>query len=72
LRDFAIATAEDVVLHKLRWFKDGGEVSERQWSDVLGVQRVQAPGLDFDHMRKWAALLGVSDLFERAWSEATS
>ena len=29
IREFSIATAEDVVLHKLRWFRDGGEVSDR-------------------------------------------
>ena len=70
VRDFRIASAEDVVLHKLRWFRDGGEVSDRQWSDILGVLRVQGRTLDLDHMRKWAAALGVGDLFERAWSEA--
>lgn len=69
-RDFTIATAEDVVLHKLRWFRDGGEVSDRQWSDILGVLRVQAQQLDLDHARRWAAALGVGDLLERALSEA--
>ena len=58
------------MLHKLRWFRDGGEVSDRQWSDVLGVLRVQGRALDLDHMRTWATVLGVGDLFERAWSEA--
>jgi len=71
VREFSIASAEDVVLHKLRWFRDGGEVSDRQWSDILGVLRVQASGLDVDHIRRWSALLGVADLFERAWVEAS-
>ena len=72
VRDFAIASAEDIVLHKLRWFRDGGEVSDRQWSDVLGVLRVQGTSLDIDHLRRWAQLLGVADLFERAWREASA
>lgn len=28
-RQFSVATAEDVILHKLSWFRDGGGVSER-------------------------------------------
>lgn len=71
-REFAIASAEDVILHKLRWFRDGGEVSERQWGDILGVLRVQAGNLDLDHMRRWAAVLGVADLLERALGNAQS
>ena len=67
--DLAVATAEDVVLHKLRWFRDGGGVSDRQWGDVLGVLRVQRT-LDVVFMRNWATQLGVGDLLERALAEA--
>lgn len=69
-REFSIASAEDVVLHKLRWFRDGGEVSDRQWGDILGVMRVQR-ALDVEFMRLWAADLGVADLLERAMAEAS-
>lgn len=69
LRSFAVASAEDVILHKLRWYRDGGEVSDRQWSDVLGVLRVQR-ALDLAHMRRWAAELEIGDLLERALVEA--
>ncbi len=34
--------AEDTLLAKLEWYRMGGEVSERQWRDVLGVMKVQA------------------------------
>lgn len=68
-RDFAIASAEDVVLHKLRWFRDGGEVSDRQWGDILGVLRVQQRSLDLAFMRQWAETLGVLDLLERALTQ---
>ena len=69
-REFAIASAEDVVLHKLRWFRDGGEVSDRQWGDIMGVLRVQGDRLDVDHLRRWASVLGVADLLERALRDA--
>lgn len=69
-REFAIASAEDVVLHKLRWFRDGGEVSDRQWGDILGVLRVQGDRLDVEHLKRWASVLGVADLLDRALRDA--
>ena len=32
-----LASAEDVILNKLEWFRLGEEISHRQWNDVLGV-----------------------------------
>jgi len=65
-----MATAEDVVLHKLLWYQMSGGVSERQWGDIQGVLRVQASALDLAYMRRWAPDLGVTDLLERALSDA--
>jgi hypothetical protein len=69
-RAFPIASAEDIVLRKLLWYVATGEQSERQWSDVVGVLKVQAPRLDREYLRQWAADLGVVRLLERAASEA--
>ena len=37
---------EDILLQKLRWFRQGGEVSNRQWRDIVAIVRVQGDRLD--------------------------
>jgi hypothetical protein len=69
-RRFALSTPEDMVLHKLDWYRAGDEVSERQWLDVLGVLKVQDQALDWAYVRRWAEQLGLSDLLERAMQDA--
>jgi len=65
-----VASAEDTVLAKLEWYRSGGEVSDRQWRDALGVLKVQGLRLDLAYMRHMAAGLGVKDLLERALEES--
>lgn len=60
------ASPEDTILAKLEWYRIGGEVSERQWRDILGVLKTRANALDLDYLRKWASELRVKDLLERA------
>ena len=48
----------------------GGEISDRQWRDVLGVLKVQAGALDLDYLRKWADELHLKDLLDRAFDAA--
>ena len=69
-RLYPVAPPEDVVLRKLQWYRSGGESSARQWTDVLGVLRVQRGRLDLPWMRRWAPDLEVADLLERALTEA--
>ena len=69
-RAFFVKSPEDLVLRKLDWYRAGGEVSERQWSDVIGVLKVQAGRLDREHLTHWAAELKLTDLLERALAEA--
>ena len=69
-RPIRVVTPEDIILLKLEWYRLGHEVSDRQWSDVLGVLRVQAGRLDEEYLASWAGLLGVADLLERARNEA--
>lgn len=65
-----ILTAEDTVLAKLDWFRLGGEVSERQWRDILGLLKTQGEALDIAYLRRWAAELDVVGLLARALDEA--
>jgi hypothetical protein len=63
------ASAEDTILSKLEWYRMGGETSERQWRDILGVLKTRAGELDVEYMRRWANELKVIDLLERAFKE---
>jgi hypothetical protein len=65
-----ISTAEDIILAKLEWYRMGGETSDRQWRDILGVIRVQSGRLDLEYLQRWAAELGVADLLQEALKEA--
>ena len=67
---FYVESVEDVVLSKLRWFRLGGQASERQWSDVLGVLKVNVFTLDFAYLDHWAVQLKIADLLEKAFDEA--
>ncbi|MBE2252371.1 MAG: TetR/AcrR family transcriptional regulator [Myxococcus sp.] len=49
----------------------GGETSDRQWRDVLGVMRAQAGRLELDYLRRWSQAQGTLDLLERVLNEAT-
>lgn len=66
------ASPEDTLLHKLIWFRQSGEVSERQWADIIGILKVQGERLDRCYLLKHASELGVADLLRRAEEEAKS
>jgi hypothetical protein len=60
-----IGSAEDQILRKLRWYRLGGEVSDRQWRDVEAIVAVQGDRLDREDLVATAAMVGLSDLVSR-------
>ena len=69
-RELWVASAEDVVLQKLIWYRLGNAVSDRQWRDVLAVLRVRGGALDHAYLDETAARLDLGELLARALSEA--
>lgn len=61
---------EDVVLQKLNWYRLGGEVSDRQWRDVVSVLRHAAVELDNAYLDTVAEGAGLASLLARARRDA--
>lgn len=70
-RHVYVHTPEDILLQKLRWFRLGQGISDRQWRDVLGLVLVKENELDREYLRQGAEILGVTDLLEQAWDTVT-
>jgi len=69
-RKVFLASPEDIILQKLIWYRRGGRISERQWTDVLGVIKIQGDRLDRGYINRWAAELAIADLVEEAMRTA--
>lgn len=65
--DTWVASAEDIILAKLRWRLTTR--SDRQWQDCLTVAPINQ--LDFDYLRSWADRLGIRDDLETLIAEIT-
>jgi hypothetical protein len=64
-----IASAEDIVISKLEWFRLTNEISERQWEDVSRLLRLLGDDADIPYLRRVARSVNVGDLLERVLAE---
>lgn len=55
------ASPEDVILSKLRYYKEGG--SEKHPRDISGILRTQREQLDRDYIDHWAERLKIRDVW---------
>lgn len=65
-----LPSAEDIILQKLSWYRQGGKVSSVQWRDVLGVMKLQGERLDFDYLVRWADELKLTELLSQVLRES--
>lgn len=65
-RTLYLKTPEDTVLRKLLWFREGGEVSEKQWRDIVEVLRVSEREIDRSYLDAWSHRLELEALLARA------
>jgi hypothetical protein len=56
------ATAEDVILKKMEYFRLGQ--SEKHARDILGILREQGDRIDREYIRQWAETMGLSEIWE--------
>jgi hypothetical protein len=64
-----VATAEDTILAKLRWYRAGQETSNTQWTDVIGMLKTPHTTLDLQYLHTWSNKLDLTDLLQKAFSE---
>jgi hypothetical protein len=67
-----IATAEDMILIKLEWYKLSDQTSERQWNDVRRLFDLLGDAKDNDYLSSMSKVLDVYDLLEQLELPPTS
>ena len=65
-----VTAPEDQLLRKLEWFRSGGQSSDRQWRDVIGLLEVSADLMDLGDLTRTAESLGLDDLLAAAIRES--
>lgn len=58
---------EDVILYKLSYYRQGGEVAQKHPTDIAKMLTVIGSELDVAYIAHWAAETGVADLWQALW-----
>ena len=64
-----LATAEDVIIGKLAWAREG--TSDRQLADVAGILAARGSELDRGYLERWIVELELDQQWQRAQALAT-
>jgi len=56
------AAPEDVILGKLAFYREGG--SDKHLRDISGMLRISRDLIDFNYLNRWAAELGLKDIWD--------
>lgn len=62
-RSIWVPTAEDVVIQKLRWSRQGARPKDLE--DALNVMKAEGDDLDWEYIRDWCAEQGTLELLEK-------
>ena len=65
-----VTSAEDQVLRKLDWYRQGERVSDRQWRDVVGILRVHHEVIDRTYLAASAQALDLVDDLAEAFRQS--
>ena len=60
---------EDVILYKLIYYRQGGEVAQKHPTDIAHMLDVIGSELDLTYISHWAAEISVADLWQALWDE---
>jgi hypothetical protein len=64
-----LPTPEDVIVQKLRWFKQGARAKDLE--DAANILAVQQGKLDIDYMRRWADQHNTRETLDRLIDETS-
>jgi hypothetical protein len=56
------ARPEDVIIGKMLYYQEGG--SEKHLRDITGILKVTADDVDREYISRWAAVLGLTEIWQ--------
>ena len=65
-----ITSPEDQVLRKLDWYRQGGQVSERQVRDIVAILQSNHRSLDYQYIKETADRVDLAELLHEAMAQA--